>query len=72
MIVEELERMLLNEGWYLHMAEWLRVNDRDLFRGRVRFACRPPVDFGYFIDGTTTTASVFYKIKLYAIYGEIA
>ena len=64
-IFKKLEELLELEGWYLHMRETLDVDGRTLVRGRIRFPCRPNVDWACFDDGTLTAEKVMRKIKEY-------
>jgi hypothetical protein len=62
-IVEVLERLLAEEGWYLHRYEFLHVGSQDLFRARIRFPCRENLDVGCFNSDLMTAGAVFNRIK---------
>lgn len=64
--LSNLENLAEAEGWYLHKWEILKTSTLGcVFRGRMRFPCRCPLDFGYRDDEDLTAANVIRKIKEY-------
>lgn len=63
MIIEKLQELLLEEGWYLHKCESVCIGGTWIFRGMVRFPCRAPIHFGYILGDFLTSEKVFNKIK---------